>query len=437
MCKICTKRQGILRKSLNHDFSTPKDSKANKKRMKLPTRSNAIDVWRSKASQLLAFLEAELSTFDTLEEFCLLTPNKSQLFLLTEKLKLLDISSVSNFINEWNGEFDAILCDKRIESEANIHDGRVFSKRGAPKNPKNDRRERQSFSSTSYGNSELILTTESIKTMSDMNFIFSLNAFFLPYCDSNKQRNMYEHFFDVFLKVLHEREKASSNFLLLQESVMIIQKISEAWMNSIEVLLEMLNIGFIRIKTHQAIMTPNLKSSFNTEITNETEKRFNDVLRIIASQEKVYRMIGTGSLTDANSKRAKIPTLMMTPENHIDKFNDQVEILSLARQTDVILIETSVIMVSSFVSEFPDFTTSLRLYIESFRTFSDSMSDKTGIFHTFASSFMNMCKSLSNHESNLNVVLESPRRSPKDKWYSPRRKSSGETRERSKSTDEM
>lgn len=400
--------------------------------MKPIIKLSSIDNFRSKSSQLLNFVEVELGTFDILKTGSDSDQNVSFLFNLISELKALDVSSVSNFLCKTGDEYSTFFQDQRVKCEADVRDGRVFAKRGAPKKSQDntfERRRRQSFAATTFGDLEVILSTETIKSMSDLNFIFSLNAFFLPYCDSNKQRTMYEHFFDKFLCVIHEKEASSSSFRLLQESVMIIQKISEAWMNLIEVLLEMLSIGYTRIRTHEAMMTPRLKSSFDTETSDETERRLAEVVKIITSQDKVYRMIGTGSLTDANSKRVKIPTLMMKPENYLDKFNDQLEILELARETNMTTIDMSVIIISEFTEEFPNFVSNLRLYIETFRTFSDSLDEKSGVFQTFASSFLNMCKTLDMHESNLNVVLESPRRSPKEsKWFSPRKKSIGSPR---------
>jgi len=417
--------------------------------MKTSQKSAAIEIYRSKASQLLSFLEQELGTFDTLStksaeskknssltmardtnvahdgNIDSVQPNAAFLFSLISKLKALDVSGVSTFLRSHQNVYVEILRDPRVKNEANVIEGRVFTKRGAPKKPQDDRlerRRRQSFAATAYADGEIILSTEGIKSMSDLNFLFSLNAFFLPYCDSSKQRTMYEHFFDVFLKLVHEKQPATPSFRLLQESIMIIQKISEAWMNSIEVLLEMLSIGFTRIKTHEAMMTPSLKSSFNSETQDGTARRLSEVLKVITSQDKVYRMIGTGSLTDANSKRTKIPTLIIKPENYLDKFCNQMEILEFARETDTIVIDVSVTIISEFVTEFPEFVNSLRLYIETFRIFTETLIDKTGVFQTFASSFINMCKILDVHESNLNVTLESPKRSPKgNKWFSPRK----------------
>jgi len=421
--------------------------------MKTFQKLPAIEIFRSKAAQLLSFVECELGTFDTLsvtsngakknsslttagdtnvardenmDSASCVQPNAAFLFSLISKLKALDVSGVSTFLRSHEDTFMEILRDPRVKNEANVIEGRVFTKRGAPKKPQDDRlerRRRQSFAATAYADGEIILSTEGIKSMSDLNFLFSLNAFFLPYCDSSKQRTMYEHFFDVFLKLVHEKQEATSRFRLLQESIMIIQKISEAWMNAIEVLLEMLSIGFTRIRTHEAMMTPSLKSSFNSETQDETEKRFSEVLKVLASPDKVYRMIGTGSLTDANSKRiTKVPTLVIKPENYVDKFRSQMEILELARETDTIVIDVSVAIISEFVTEFPEFVNSLRLYIETFRIFTETLIEKTGVFQTFAASFINMGKVLDVQESNLNATLESPKRSPKGgKWFSPRK----------------
>lgn len=393
--------------------------------MKLPPKFSSIELFRSKASQLLTFIERELETFDTLDINTKSSDNHSFLFSLVSKLKALDKSHIVTYLKSNRDAYSQILVDPKLKPEADIMNGRIFAKRGAPKKTQDDRgerRRRQSFAAVSYGNLEMILTTESILSMSDLNIIFSLNAFFLPYCDSDKQRTMYEHFFDVFLKVVNEKHPESSGFHLMQESIMIIQKISEAWMNSIEVILEMINLGYIRIKTHEAMMNPNMKSSFNSECKDEMEIRFYEVLKTIASPKKVFRMIGTGSLTDANSKHMGLNTLVLRPDTCFDKLGNQIEVLRMAREVDLITIEISISIITPFVSEFPEFVSQLRLYMETFKIFSDSLFEKGGLFQGFVTIFGTMCKNLETVEKGLNVVLDSPRRSPKDsKWFSPRK----------------
>lgn len=389
--------------------------------------SQVIELFRSKVSQLLKFIERELETFDTLDISSKPCDNPSFLFSLVEKLKALDKSHIATYLKANRDHYDQVLTHPKLKLEADVLNGRIFAKRGAPKKPQDnreERRRRQSFAAVSYGNVDLILTTECVLSMTDLNIIFSLNAFFLPYCDSVKQRTMYEHFFDTFLKVLNEEEPESRSFHLMQESIMIIQKVSEAWMNSIEVMLEMINLGYIRIKTHEAMMNPNMKSSFNSECQDETEVRFHDVLKIIASPNKVFRMIGTGSLTDANSKHLRLSALVIKPDTYLDKLTNQIEILNMAKDVDNITTDMSINIITPFASEFPEFVSQLRLYIETFKIFSDGLFEKGGLFQSFVVVFELMCKTLENTEKGLNVVLESSPRKPKDnKWFSIRKSS--------------
>lgn len=400
--------------------------------MKLPNRPNAVQVLRSRITQLLAFIEIELSTFDTLRVVKPTDPNESFLWSLIQKLKALDVSSVSKFLIAQPVKYAEILSSQEVKSEANIIEGRVFAKRGAPKkamDEKLERRRRQSFAAVSYGNAEIILSTEGITHMSDLNFLFSLNAFFLPYCNSERTRNMYEHFFDHFLKAVQKHQPASRNFQMLQESIMIIQNVSESWMNAIEVMLEMIGLAFIRMKTHELMMSPGLKTSFNAECEDELEQKYRNILNFVSSADKIFRMIGTGHLTDVNSTRLNIPKVVIKPDGYHEKIQGQLDALNMAREVHIILSQSSLSIVEPFADEFPDFVTQLKLYIQTFMLFSDNLQDKTSMFQNFVASFVSTCKSFDVLEANLNTVLESPKRSPKDgKWFSPR-KSNGSPRE--------
>jgi hypothetical protein len=395
--------------------------------MKAPSKPNLVANFRAKVAQLLAFVETELSTFDSLKVVKPTDPNDSFLCHLVTKLKALDESTISKFLRQQPALYQDILASSEVRSEANIIEGRVFSKRGSPKkagDQKLERRRRQSFAATSYGNVEIILSTEGILEMSDLNFLFSLNAFFLPYCDSDRTRNMYEHFFDHFLKAVQKHQPPSPGFQLLQHSIMIIQNVSESWMNALEVILEMLDMAFTRLKTHEVILSPGLKTSFNSECEDDVELKYRNLIDFVTSLDKIYRMIGTGHLTDVNSRRPNMAKIVLKPDGYVDKIEAQLEALHMAREVHLCLSQSSLSIAEPFADEFPDFVGQLKLYIQTFMTFSDSLYDPCGVFQTFVSTFVTTCRHFEVAETNLNTVLESPRRSPKEnKWFSPRKSS--------------
>jgi hypothetical protein len=130
---------------------------------------------------------------------------------------------------------------------------------------------RISFASIKVYDADKILTTEELFSMTDLKFLFSLNDYHLPGCDSTKERGIYEHFFDRFLQLLLEDSKSlktnksihGGNFkydsleeyvyLVLQETIFMLHTIVELFVNVIELLLEMINFIQLRIKTASSV----------------------------------------------------------------------------------------------------------------------------------------------------------------------------------------
>lgn len=130
---------------------------------------------------------------------------------------------------------------------------------------------RISFASIKVYDADKILTTEELFSMTDLKFLFSLNGYHLPGCDSTKERGIYEHFFDRFLQLLLEDSTSlkgnksihGGNFkydsleeyvyLVLQETIFMLHTIVELFVNVIELLLEMINFIQLRIKTASSV----------------------------------------------------------------------------------------------------------------------------------------------------------------------------------------
>ena len=142
---------------------------------------------------------------------------------------------------------DHVLGALKLSGEIELKDGFIFSRRGGAKIVQNldlERRRRQSFSSTNFVDQDALLRAEKLKDMSDLNFLFSLNGYHLPYCESSKQRSMYENFFAAFLREVHGGKPESHSFRVLQEAITALYITSELCVDFLECLFEI--IGIVR-----------------------------------------------------------------------------------------------------------------------------------------------------------------------------------------------
>lgn len=384
-------------------------------------------LFETASQRLCDFLRTEMSTFDTLsfknEE------NRSFLFKLTSKLKDFDRSTIANFLKSNVEAYENILDSPALKAEANIREGRIFSKKVHKKNVDvaTERRRRQSFAATSYADFEIILTTESVKGMSDLNILFSMNAFFLPYCGSSKQRSMYESFFHTLVTEVHKQEKPCPTFMILQESIMIIQTISEAWMNTIELLLGLLQLAYLRVKTHNAVMRCDAKSSVLHEESSCSSESVSELINFLNSEDKVFRMIRTGKLLNVEGRANSIPKLEIESEPWLSKLQSHLDSLEASNELDEITLSSSVEILSHFDGPGLDFVGELRAYLETFRVFKESLKSKNGVFDAFVKITTNMFKSFEFEEKELSSRFDSPRKSPKSErgsyfasFFSPR-----------------
>jgi hypothetical protein len=150
---------------------------------------------------------------------------------------------------------DQILGALKLNGEIDLKDGFIFSRRGGAKIVQNldlERRRRQSFTSTNFSDQDALLRAEKLKEMSDLNFLFSLNGYHLPYCESSKQRSMYEGFFAAFLREVHAGKPESHSFRVLQEAITALYITSELSVDFLECLFEI--IGIVRSCSKIAVM---------------------------------------------------------------------------------------------------------------------------------------------------------------------------------------
>lgn len=360
---------------------------------------------------LCSFVKIEMSTFDTLDDVP--RPNDSYLFQLIAKLKELDESTVKVALSK-NPE---IFLRPEIQREANIRDGRIFTKRGSPKKSVDEnveRRRRQSFAATNYSDVEIILTTEGVKEMTDLNMLFSMNAFFLPYCESKRQRSMYEHFFNTLVEEAQKLDGTKTSFMILQDSIMIIQSVSEAWMNNIELILNLIQLAYLRIKTHNGVM----RSTASCSMLHEEQSSGNDTLveltKLLQSETKIFKMIGTGKLLEVEGKKCDGLKLDINVEPWLDRLKGQIEALEMSHETDEITIETGLKTIAKYDKNVA-FIANLRVFVETFSVFKSRLRSNNDVFSTFVKVVTTMFKSFDHDEKEMLTKYESPRKSPKQK----------------------
>lgn len=184
---------------------------------------------------------------------------------LIKTLKSLDSKEIAQNITHNSKEFLEIIQTLNVKKEIDTKDGFIFTKRAVKEeviDPETKAR-RMSFANTKFANSNLILKIEDLREMTNLNYIFSMNGYHLPFCESSNQRAMYEHFFSEFLKEYDNDFPLSNRYQLLLESVMTIYIITEMLVDVLEAIFEIIDIIGIRIKSCSALLDVANVNRFN------------------------------------------------------------------------------------------------------------------------------------------------------------------------------
>lgn len=198
--------------------------------------------------ELCTLIRVQMETLDNVNDG---DSSHGFLFRLVENLKTLDESSVKTLLEENEDLLKEVSMTLVMNKEIEVRDGFVFSRRGGAKllqNLDHERRRRQSFTSTAFSDQDALLRLDKVKEMTDLNFIFSLNGYHLPYCESSKQRSMYEWFFSSFLHEVHSKFPEPPIFKLMQESIMTIYIVSELCVDLLECLFEIISMVRTKLK---------------------------------------------------------------------------------------------------------------------------------------------------------------------------------------------
>uniref|UniRef100_A0A6C0CF23 Uncharacterized protein n=1 Tax=viral metagenome TaxID=1070528 RepID=A0A6C0CF23_9ZZZZ len=222
---------------------------------------------------------------------------------------------------------DNILTALKLSGEIELKDGFIFSRRGGAKVVQNldlERRRRQSFSSTNFSDQDGLLRAERLKEMSDLNFLFSLNGYHLPYCESSKQRSMYEGFFAAFLREVHAGKSESHSFRVLQEAITALYITSELCVDFLECFFEV--VGIVRSCSKMMILesqiVPNKQASPRTA-TSDTYKKLDSALEVFNDIRGVFPQFKSRKLLNSISGcRDSNPTATW-----LSKYNDYCDVL--------------------------------------------------------------------------------------------------------------
>lgn len=257
----------------------------------------------SSLERLVPVVRSQLELLDDLD----LGSEKNNSFLYSLVQQLLELKSrfIVKSINDKG--FDQVIAKAVETGEVDVgRDGVIFSKRGGRKT---DIRtvgvRRMSFASTSYNDQTVIVHKDQIKTMTDLDFIFYLNAYHLPYCNKNEGRSMYESFFSSIIKIatgdygstLEEQNSEetvdSLCFAILQEAIAPIAMVTEYSVSITECILEMFLLLNNRIKT--AVLSIDAK----IEIKEFQNTMFEHVIQCFSDSKKIFLSMRKRKITSS------------------------------------------------------------------------------------------------------------------------------------------
>lgn len=120
---------------------------------------------------------------------------------------------------------------------------------------------RASFFGTDFADKDIVLRVEKLKTWTDLDFLFKLNGYHLPFCGSSTGRSMYEHFSGLFIKKITANESRENfnfdtdegkkfyRFHILESIIFTIHTTTEQCMSIIECIIDVIMLINMRIKT--------------------------------------------------------------------------------------------------------------------------------------------------------------------------------------------
>jgi hypothetical protein len=212
--------------------------------------------------------------------------NSSLLYDISRRFFDMKSTYVSDSISRVNS-IDDVLSEVEKTGEVNVKDGMIFPKRGGPKvassaNRFEERRlssseriRRMSFVSTEFGDKDRILNKDTLLSMSDLNYLLSMNAYYLPYMGDMPKRSMYQTFFTAFVNTVFgtsienvwKTDISALKFYTLQELIYQVCMVTEYYVSLFECIFEIIKIVNQRLKAFPQEVDPYLMSCIGVNIS--------------------------------------------------------------------------------------------------------------------------------------------------------------------------
>jgi len=263
---------------------------------------------------LVLVIRHQLELLDDLE----ITGSKATNNSFLHKIVAEIVGFNSCYLQSQTAYFEQAVAVSIKKGEVDFRDGMFFSKRGGRKtNIEEKSVRRMSFAATNYCDNTEILRLEKLKEMTDLEFLFSLNGYHLPYANSTSRRSMYESFFSVFINEVStianqsaapsgedespEAETAAAYlFALLQESIYMLHSVTEYTVSIAECIFEMMSWVNPRLKS--------IPMSINLRLptyTGASTPLFEHLTSCFTDENKIFSQFTKKRLITAINERGK------------------------------------------------------------------------------------------------------------------------------------
>jgi hypothetical protein len=244
--------------------------------------------------------------------------NGSLLYSLATRVEDLDACYLQNKLKGL--DFDKFLAKMQRIGNVDIRDGLIFTRTGARKTDiRTSGIRRLSFAATTFNDTSAFINKNKLLEMTDLQYLFYLNAYYVPYLGLSEGRSMYQTFFGVAVSNLLEGDDLQSpagfGFHVLQEAIYPIQMVTEYTVSLIECILEIVTVINTRIRTSATSIEQRLDLSMLKDPALE------HILECFNSGDKVY----------ASFKKRKILSAIRETDAVSPKSDRSPERMSLPR----------------------------------------------------------------------------------------------------------
>ena len=368
---------------------------------------------------------------------CSKASSESLLQKMIADMKTIDSSFIKNIIYHDDNYFYKCIENISKKGEVVIIDDVIFNKRCTPKKPTSSvenikttivtHPRRISFINTKFADGDVILRVQRLREMSDLEYLFSLNGYALPFTDSTNNRSMYEGFFNVFIYDIQKVNKSDSidfsdkeyAFSVLQETIFSIHIITELCIDMVECILEIVHAVNTRTKTS--------KASIDSKISIEPiELPILDHIKSCFSNEnkafiafKTHKLIST-----ANGETSKNIFVASKEMNWITKINDYAiaidDAIEIYTQNCDVIISKAQELKNPQYNHISAYLNNVTIFAQGFKTFLEGLQNPKGAYQTCFKSGYNLLKIIDDAEKQFPIKYGSAPVTPRSKESSPR-----------------